>query len=264
MAVGHSLHKGRIAQIPCPDGGQHGILLFHKPLGLGQDDEVPLVADGLKEADGDGIGNAAVQQAVMADLDDLCGQWHGSRGFHPAHILRITGAALMIDRVAGADIGADHKVIHGGFPESLVIERVELFGHLVVAEILTVQVAGAQQIAEAGIAFVVAIGGVVADGPPDLVGFVVAAEHCSRRNTYHTVYRDALLHQNIQNTGGEHAPHGTAFQDQSGLHTRDTPSPHNASRPNRRQDAENGHLSLCPERPGNPPGAVASSILRFC
>ena len=116
----------------------------------------------------------------------------------------------MIDGVAGADIGADHKVIHGGFPESLVIERVELFGHLVVAEILTVQVAGAQQIAEAGIAFVIAVGGVVADGPPDLVGFVVAAEHCSRRNTYHTVYRDALLHQNIQNTGGEHAPHGTA------------------------------------------------------
>ena len=119
----------------------------------------------------------------------------------------------MIDGVAGADIGADYKVIHGGFPESLVIERVELFGHLVVAEILTVQVAGAQQIAEAGIAFVIAVGGVVADGPPDLVGFVVAAEHCSRRNTYHAVYRDALLHQNIQNTGGEHAPHGTAFQD---------------------------------------------------
>ena len=171
----------------------------------------------------------------MADLDDLCGQRHGCRGFHPAHILRITGAALIIDGVAGADIGADHKVIHGGFPESLVVERVELFGHLVVA-----------------------------DGPPDLVGFVVAAEHCSRRNTYHAVYRDALFHQNIQNTGSEHAPHGTAFQDQSGLHTRDTPSPHNASRPNRRQDAENGHLSLCPERPGNPPGAVASSILKFC
>ena len=53
---------------------------------------------------------------------------------------------------------------------------------------------------EQGIAFVVAVGGVVADGPPDLVGFVVAAEHCSRRNTYHAVYRDALLHQNIQNT----------------------------------------------------------------
>jgi len=63
--------------------------------------------------------------------------------------------ALMIDGVAGADIGADHKVIHGGFPESLVVERVELFGHLVVAEILAVQVAGAQQIAEAGIAFVI-------------------------------------------------------------------------------------------------------------
>ena len=170
----------------------------------------------------------------------------------------------MIDGLARFHIGADHKEIHGGGGKGRLVERIQLFGHLVVAEILAVQVAGAQQVAEAGIAFVIAVGGVVADGPPDLVGFVVAAEHCSRRNTYHAVYRDALLHQNIQNTGSEHAPHGTAFQDQSGLHTRDTPSPHNASRPNRRQDAENGHLSLCPERPGNPPGAVASSILKFC
>ena len=155
----------------------------------------------------------------MADLDDLCGQRHGCRGFHPAHILRITGAALIIDGVAGADIGADHKVIHGGFPESLVVERVELFGHLVVAEILAVQVAGAQQVAEAGIAFVLAVGGVVADGPPDLVGFVVAAEHCPRRHTNGTVQLDVMLHQHIQYAGGEHSAHSAAFQHKSCFHT---------------------------------------------
>ena len=45
-----------------------------------------------------------------------------------------------------------------------------------------VEVAGAQQIAEAGVALVVAIFGVVADDAADLVRLEVAAEHRARRH----------------------------------------------------------------------------------
>ena len=116
------------------------------------------------------------------------------------------------------------KEIHGRLPEGFLVKGVQLFGDIVVTELLTVQVAGAQQISEAGIPLVVAVGGVVADGAADLVGLVVAAEHGPGRHAHGAVHLDALLHQDIQNTGGEHAPHGTAFQDQSGFHNGDTPS----------------------------------------
>ena len=79
-----------------------------------------------------------------------------------------------------------------------------------VAELLTVQVAGAQQVAEACVALIVAILGVVADHTADLMGLVVAANG--------TIQHDAMFHQYIQNTGGKHAAHGTAFQHKTRFH----------------------------------------------
>ena len=87
-----------------------------------------------------------------------------------------------------------------------------------VAELLTVQVAGAQQVAEACVALIVAILGVVADHTADLMGLVVAAEHRTGRNANGTIQHDAMLHQYIQNTGGKHAAHGTAFQHKTRFH----------------------------------------------
>ena len=117
----------------------------------------------------------------------------------------------MVDRVAGVQVGADDKEVHGRSAEGLFIEGIQLFRHLVVAEILAVEVAGAQQIAEAGVALVVAIFGVVADDAADLVRLEVAAEHCARRHADGAVGGEAVLHQDIQNACGEHPPHGTAL-----------------------------------------------------
>ena len=154
----------------------------------------------------------------MADLDDLGRQRHGRRSFHPEDVLGVAPAAFVVDGVAGAHIGADDEEIHRGGGKRGFVERVELFRHSVIAELLTVQVAGAQQILEAGIALVVAILGVVADGAADLMGLVVAAEHRAGRYADRAVHGDAVFHQNVQNTCGEHPPHGAAFQNQSGLH----------------------------------------------
>ena len=218
MAVGDGFHKGRVAEIFCPDGRQELVLFLDEPLGLGQDDQVPLVADGLEEADGDRVGHAAVQQGIVADLDDLCGQRHGGRCFHPLDVLSVTSAALVVNGVAGLDVGADDKKIHGRGAERLGVEGIQLFGHIVVAELLAVQIAGADQVLKAGIPLVVAILGVVADGAPDLVGFVVAAEHRASRNADRAVRLDAVFHQHIQDACGEHTAHRTALHDQSCLH----------------------------------------------
>ena len=181
-------------------------------------DEVPLVTQALEEADGDGVSYAAVQKGIVADPDGLGGQRHGRRGLHPAHVLGIAGAALVIDGVAGTHIGAHHKKIHGVLCKCLCVEHIQLFRHGVVAELLTVQVAGAQQVAEACVALIVAILGVVADHTADLMGLVVAAEHRTGRNANGTIQHDAMLHQYIQNTGGKHAAHGTAFQHKTRFH----------------------------------------------
>ena len=156
----------------------------------------------------------------MADLDDFRGQRHGGGSFHPAHILGVALAALVVDGAAGPDVGADDKEIHGGLRKRLFVKRIELFGNVMIAELLAVQVAGAQQILEAGVALVVAVLGVVADGAADLVGLVVTAEHRARRHADGAVHGDPVFHQNIQNACGKHPPHGAAFQDQSGFHMR--------------------------------------------
>ena len=125
----------------------------------------------------------------------------------------------MVDGLTGTHIGAHHKKVHGVLPESLGVKRVQLFRHGMVAELLAVQVAGAQQIAKAGVALVIAVFRVVADGAPDLVRLVVAAEHCPRRHTNGTVQLDVMLHQHIQYASGEHSTHGAAFQHKSCFHT---------------------------------------------
>lgn len=71
VAVGHRRHEGRVAQIPRPDGRKEGIFLFYEAFGLGQDDDVALVAQTLEEADGDGVSYAAVQKGIVADPDAL-------------------------------------------------------------------------------------------------------------------------------------------------------------------------------------------------
>ena len=211
MAVGHRRHEGRVAQIPRPDGRQEGIFLFYEAFGLGQDDDVALVAQTLEEADGDGVSYAAVQKGIVADPDGLGGQRHGRRGLHPAHVLGITGAALVVDGLAGAKVGADDEKVHRRGAESLLVEGVEFFRHDVVAEILAIEIAGAQQVAEAGIPLVVAILGVVADDAPDLMRLEVAAEHCTGGYPDGAVGGEAVLHENIEDACGEHPAHGTAL-----------------------------------------------------
>ena len=223
VPVGHRRHKGGVAGIAGPDGGQELVFLFLIVLRLGQDDDVAPVADGLEEPHRDRIRDAAVQQPVLPDLDGAGGQRHGGRSLHPLQVLGAAGAALVVNRVAGAQLGAHHEELHRGGGKRLHIEGVQLFRDLVVTELLAVQVSGVQQVVEAGVPLVVAVGQIVADGPARLVRLVVAAEHRPRRHAGRAVEGHAVLHPNIGDARGEHPPHGAAFQDQSGFHDSRTP-----------------------------------------
>ena len=87
-----------------------------------------------------------------------------------------------------------------------------------VAELLAIQVPGGQQGAQAHISRVAAVFHIVADGPPRLVRFDVAAKHRPGGNADDAVEGDPIFHKNIGNAGGEHPAHGAAFQYKSGLH----------------------------------------------
>ena len=124
----------------------------------------------------------------------------------------------MVVRLAGLHIGADNVEFGGVGFEGIEIKRIMHERHLSVAEILAVQVAIAEEIADAAIALVIAEAFIVAYGTANLVGFVVHAEGCPGRNTHNAIEGNAVLHHHIHDTGGEHATHGTAFQYKSPLH----------------------------------------------
>ena len=107
---------------------------------------------------------------------------------------------------------------HGVGFKSSEIERVMHQGNFCIAEIFAVQVAIAENVAEAAIALVAAEAFVVADGASDLPGLVIDTECSAGGNPDCAIERDAVFHHHIHDPGGEHAAHGAAFQYETFLH----------------------------------------------
>ena len=129
VPVCHGLHKSGIAHIPCPDKGQHLVFLLYKTLGLGQDDQVALVADRLEKAHRNGIRNTAVQQLIVADLHDFGRQRHGCRSLHPLDILGVAGAALAVDMV---ELGITAHISLINTKQMVPNRRIENYGSFIV------------------------------------------------------------------------------------------------------------------------------------
>ena len=77
------------------------------------------------------------------------------------------------------------------------VERIQLLGDLLIAKLGIVQVAGAQQGADADKALIPAVGFVVANDPADLAGFQVDAKDGSGGDTHGSVKEDAVFHPYI-------------------------------------------------------------------
>ena len=104
------------------------------------------------------------------------------------------------------------------FPEGFAVKGVQGVRQGVVAKFRAEKIAREQKGTQAGVARVGAVALVVADGPPDLPGFEIAAEHRPGGNARRPVKIDALLHQHVDHAAGEHAPHGAALHNKPCFH----------------------------------------------
>ena len=121
----------------------------------------------------------------------------------------------MVDWFSVFYICTYHKKFHRIGAVSICIENVQLIRQVMIAELFSVNVAGADQGAQADKSGVPAVGFVVADHASDLMGFIITAKNSACRNTNGTVKSDSFFHKYVCNSGSEHAAHGTAFHDQS-------------------------------------------------
>lgn len=155
---------------------------------------------------------------MPVDFHNLRNQGHGGRSAHPVKLVVSIALVLVVHGLAGFHIGADHDELHGVGLVGGKIERVVYHGHFVVAEAGAVQVALAEQVAPAAVAFIGAESLVIADGAPDLPRFVIAAESCPCRYADRAIEFNAGFHYHIHDSGCEHTAHGAAFQNKPLFH----------------------------------------------
>ena len=218
VALGHGAQQVGVLAVDQVHQGHELVLFLDIVQGLGQDDHVFGIALGLDEFQGDRVGDAAVEQVPVAHGDDLRRQGHGGGGPKPVQVLVVTRQAVVVDGPAGADVSPHDVEVHGGVGIGLPVKDIQLVRDLPVAEVRSEEITGLDPRAHAAISWVLAKGQVVAQHPPDLVGFIVAAEHGPRRDANGPVKDDVLLHHHVDDARGEQAPHGAAFHHQSVLH----------------------------------------------
>ena len=197
---------------------QGGNLLLAILFGLRENGEVPLIADAAEPGHRNGIGNASIEKFPPADTDNPRDERHGRRSAHPLDVFGIPIAAAVVDRLPGRHVGADDVKFARILGEGRSIERIEDLGKGVIAELLSVEVSGLEELTQADVTRVAAIGRIVAQHPSDLVRLVVAAKDGTGRDADKPVKLNFLLHEDIKNPSGVESPHASAFQHQSLLH----------------------------------------------
>ena len=179
---------------------------------LRQDHDAPLIADTLKESKRYRIRDAAIQVGTVSDPDRSGRGRHRSGRAHIEHIFSGTCPTLMIIRLSGFRICNNTPELHRIRGKGAHIKRVKLLRQQPVIKIRVVQIACFQERPHADIARVAAVFCVVADGPPDLPGFVIAAENSTCRHADRAVEFDFVFHENIRDPGRIHAAHRAAFK----------------------------------------------------
>ena len=186
--------------------------------GLGEDDDVAVIAQLFHIGIGHGVGDAAVQVSMVLDCYRPGDYRHGSGGTEPAHVLFLPFVAAAEDAFAGVHVrgpGVEgHGVVFVGFP----VKGVQDVRELPVAEVRAVEVAGGNEGPEAAVTFVLAVLFVVAVGAADLAGLEVASEDRPGGDARRAVKSDFVFHEDVDDAAGEQAAHGAAFHDQCGLH----------------------------------------------
>ena len=90
VAVLEGMDESRIFPEKDPEEGEQLVGLFHIAFGLGEDDDVPVIANALKEAHRNGISGAAVGEGIAIQLYEAGEGRHGGGSPHPLNILGIS------------------------------------------------------------------------------------------------------------------------------------------------------------------------------
>lgn len=110
----------------------------------------------------------------VAHGDDLRRQGQEAEAQEAVQVLVVTRQAVVVDGPTGADVSPHDVEVHGGVGVGLPVKDIQLVRDLPVAEVRPEEITGLDPRAHAAISWVLAKGQVVAQHPPDLVGFIVA------------------------------------------------------------------------------------------
>jgi len=186
--------------------------LFLIVCGLREDDEVALKALLLEIAEGDGVGDAAVEEALAADGDDARDDGHGRGCEDPLQHIFGEMVEPAIDRSAGIDIGGDEMELHRVAVKGGDVEGIETQGEVVVSEARAKDAASGEPRPEAAVAQVVGVAQVIAQDAARLMALVVATEAGARGDTHDAVEAHASLHEDVHDACGEEAAQTAAFE----------------------------------------------------
>ena len=179
--------------------------------GLGEDDEVATEALLLEVAQGDGVGNAAIDEPLVADGHYLGDNGHGGRGKDPVVEVLSEAVEAAVDGLAGKDVGADEMELHGTAVEGRDVEGVEVLRKGVVGKTGTEDASGGKERPEAAVARVVSVAQIIAEDSSRLTALVVAAETGSGGDADESVERHIVLEEYVEDACGEESPHGSPF-----------------------------------------------------
>ena len=118
----------------------------------------------------------------------------------------------MVDGLARFHVGGYEPKRSWVGIERLEIKQIKLFGHLMVAEIGTKQVARAKPRSHTAIAPIVGKALIIAQGAAGLPALVVATKGCSCRNANHAIEENALLGEHIDDAHGVEPTQCAAFE----------------------------------------------------
>ena len=198
-----------------PEGNAHQghqlIVLFHEAVGLGQDDNIPVVAYALKVLQRNGVGHAPVEHFHAFQLHHFRGQWHRGRGTDPVVGEGRAFFQFLVDGLPRLHICADGIELHRILLKGLVVEDVVLRGDDVIAELSIVEVARLPPRQPTAIALVACEPLIISEGASWLSRLVVTPEGRPCRDADETVRLNACLHHHIKDPCRKQPPHCTAF-----------------------------------------------------
>ena len=190
--------KLRVVTEHAPQHGHHAVGLFHKARRLRKYHDIAVIPLRKQPCAGNRISHATIQVLAALNSNGTRRHRNSRRRPDPLDIALVAIRQIVIDGLAGVDIGTHARKSHGAGAICLQVDGIALDGHFVIGKIGIEHIAGSQPARHARIALVGAIGFVVANGAADLARFKVVAKRRARRDTHHMVAGQTVLHPNVE------------------------------------------------------------------